>query len=47
MLDPVGASSKSYNITVSGEEGNPIVFTDVMYGNVILCSGQVKVCKSL
>ncbi|XP_065831212.1 uncharacterized protein [Oscarella lobularis] len=40
MLDPVGASSKSYNITVSGEEGNPIVFTDVMYGNVILCSGQ-------
>ena len=41
MLDPVGASMKTYNITVSGEEGQPIVIKDVMYGNVLLCSGQV------
>jgi hypothetical protein len=40
MLDPVGASMKTYNITVSGEEGKPIIIKDVMYGNVLLCSGQ-------
>lgn len=42
MLDPVQDSMKTYNITVSGEDGEPVVIKDVMYGNVLLCSGQVR-----
>ena len=40
MLNPTHVGTKA-SITVAGETGKDIVISDVLWGNVLLCSGQV------
>lgn len=43
MLNPTGSSQSvknGYTITVTGSDGKAVVATRVLFGDVILCSGQ-------